>query len=542
MLTLTLAGARVSVSQASPTIDELSGDVVMAQAALDGETLGSTEHLEAVYVTGRTVGSGGGGDPPSGRLLVHAAGAVVNQSYLREREAGPNPLNPGESLVAVTMERRWQETEYEQATIAVPYRSEELDLLVLPWDAVVRHTITTPNEGSKSIVGPADEAVWSVGPADADTESTDSRKERFLTEAVNLTAGFPVLQTTSPGRWTGHGGLVLYVWGTNVTVDPADGEAATYRSGRWRTDEIGQEFHPNGVTAQQHSQLLRIYLSNASYEWTHRSGPAYQIAERFELETDGTVRFQASRGFLESSEFTYAVEDEVFEVEGRISQLLSPRADSDTLQSVIRANDAKVDLAPSGRAQGADVVDGPTGETEPTSQLPASGEGSPPVHLLLLVGLIAAAVAGGALTFHRRKTFAGVRLGPLERAELALVDRDTEKARRLARKVLAKNDTDLDAWLIYGASLLKERAYDRAIRELEPVARRLDENTVLAFILTLAHAHVGNDDDVLRWAEVVAEAPRVRMELLRDPAMKPYLEKERFRRVLGGEDSEVAYA
>lgn len=542
---LLLSGASAAQQQAAPVADVLSGDIVISEAQLEGETSAVARSLDAIYVTGRRLGPAAPVSEPRGHLVLEFESAEVNWSYVREREMGPNPLNPGESLAAVVMERGTGEDDFGPASVSIAYGSPDLDLLLVPLEGEVDQRSNARKGASTVEIMPADDGAWRAGAGTQTADASNSDVDEFVTHTVNLTAGHPVVRTGAV-HWTGHGHVVLYVWEANVTMDPQDGDEVTYRSGRWWTDRVGDEVHPHGVTAEQHSRLVRLTLHNASYTWTHEMGAAYQTAEWFELETKGTVRFGASRGFLESDEFTYSVGEETFEIEGAVTQSIEPRADDGHLRTLVRAENARVDLPPTGRAPTeAGTEPPPAGEQDASGRVVAPvGEGGM-VGVLAVVALLGIAVAGGAFVLRRHGWGFGLgdgpRLGPLERAEIALMDRDTERARALAGEVLENNDADLDAWLIYGASLLKERAYERTVRELEPVAERLGPDTGLAFVLTLAHAHVGDDDGVLRWGEIAAEVPSARSELLRDPVMASYLDREPFRRALQAQNEGVAY-
>lgn len=519
-LTLVLLGlGPATAAQTATTVHDLTGDLVLSEAILQGRTAGVADEVTGVHVSGQDSRSGGMAGVPRGSFEVDTGDAVVNWSYLRVREGGYNPLNPEHSLVAVVMERSSGETAHGRASLSISYASEDTALLILPGNGAGRPESEAVAEAGSMTVAPADGSAWSAGRADYSTDSTNPEREPFLTHDFTPTPGHPVLSTTSALEWTAQGDFVLYVWGANVTVDPADGEAETYRSGRWRTDVVGDEVHPHGVTAEQHSQFLRIYLTNATFTWTHEAGPAHQVAERFELETDGTVRFEAARGLLESADAVWSVEDEAFEVAGRIAQSLGPQGGGgDALASRVRAEDARISLAPSDRLAPAG------GPVVPTGALTEPG-------VLVPLVLVAAAVAGAAWTVHRSRRNDGVPLPggreptPLERSELALVDGDPRRARRLARQVLDRNPNDLDAWLLVGACLIKERAYERAVEELVPAAERLGEDPGLAYVLTLAHAHLDDAPGVLRWGAVAGEVPALRHQLHLDPAVEPFLDR-----------------
>lgn len=517
-----LAGAPGVAEQAPRVTGTLAGELVLADVNLSGTTHGSANEAQGIYVTSRPASADRLEGVPAGNVEIDAEGAVVNWSYLREREIGYNPLHPSESPLHIAMESDSDEKSFFGANITVAYEDVPLDLLGIPSKGPGGPRFDLSALPGTVTFVPADGSTWRAGARSASAESSNSWMATFLTASSNPTPGHPVLQTTSALRWTGHGDLVLYVWGANVTVDPADGEAETYRSGRWRTDVVGDEVHPHGVTAEQHSQFLRIRLVNATFTWTHQAGPAYQVAERFELETDGAVRFEATRGLLESADAVYAVEDETFEVAGRVMQSLGPKAgDDDGLASRVRAEDATIDIPPSARR---DPAAGAGGPIVPTGALTDPG-------VVVPVVLVAAAVAGGVAAWAVRRRDRGrddedlPGLTPLERSELALVDGDPRRARRLARQVLDLNPNDLDAWLLVGACLVKERAFARAVEVLAPAAERLDEDPGLAYVLTLAHAHLDDAPGVLRWGAVAGEVPALRHQLRLDPAVEPYLDR-----------------
>lgn len=525
--------------QVEPTSQRVVGDVLFVQATMEGPTVTTTDNLEAGYITTSPGEGGDAGGFAAGELEIDVASVVVNWTYMREREVGFSPSNPNESLVAVTMENTTDEQAFMSTTLTIPYESRDVDVLVAPRDGDVSLEANLSVQASTLTASPADQVTWEAGAA---TENTHSQTGPSLTNTFDLHDGHPVLTSGTSQLWTIEGDVALYVWGANVTVEPDGGEPETYRSGRWWTDRIGQEVHPRGVTGVQHSQFLRVYADGASLSLRHDRGSAQWSAEHVELSTNGTAAFESARAFLESSEFVYSAQEETFQIEGLVEQSMGTEdGDVNRLESIVRAEEAQVSLPPSGRADGGA---GGVGDLEdPTA--PTSGDAVPvPApgmigEVLVLVGVAGAVLGGAWVTWGRDRD--GKELSSLERSELALVERNPREARRHARKVLDQNPNDPDAWLLYGASLVKERHYDRVVTELEPVAERFDRDPGLGFVLALAYAHLGDEEGVVRWGKVAVEVAALRHELRLDPAMEPYLDLAPFQTYTGAGGEEVAY-
>lgn len=106
----------------------------------------------------------------------------------------------------------------------------------------------------------------------------------------------------------------------------------------------------------------------------------------------------------------------------------------------------------------------------------------------------------------------------LGNAEAALEAGRTKKAQRLLEPYIAQNPSDVDAWVLLAAS----RGTDHLaiIWDLERVPTPTRRTPILAMLLALAHARVGNGKAALEWAEAADADPEIGRKLQSQPEMQ----------------------
>lgn len=131
----------------------------------------------------------------------------------------------------------------------------------------------------------------------------------------------------------------------------------------------------------------------------------------------------------------------------------------------------------------------------------------------------------------------------LERAADALGRHDSEEARRLSEEQLRRNPDDVDVLLILAASYAQQGAHADVVRVLEPHTTRGPEpHPSLAYLLSLSYANLGEPANALRWLLVAARDPELRPHIEEEPALQRVRAEPLYRRLLGVDGLNLAYA
>lgn len=367
----------VAATAQAPAVDSLVGHVTFASGQVRAATVNTTS-LPAAYLTSED------GSDLSGRIQIRADATVVNWER-RDRKGMADPTDPENSVVAVDDAYAEGETRHGTANVTIPL-SGSGDLLFLPGSAAN----ATFHGNDPAVMASQGEAWWS-----GEASNRTAGAERRLTEAVEVPSGHPVYRTDAPTEWTLRGDLVVTVWGFNVTVDPVDGDAATYRSGEWYSNETAD------TVRDEHLQFLRLSLKNATIRVEHEEGLAQWTTAESAVRSSSGAALQGASGRLRSDVARYAFAETGLQVNGRVRLSVVPHEGGSGLASDVQGQDVWVNVAPTSDVHAAPV---------------SSGQVRLPLGLLIPAGLVVAG-AGAAVLLRSRSSWTDRRRrGPSSRA------------------------------------------------------------------------------------------------------------------------------
>lgn len=451
--------------------------------------------------------------PLDARFEIEARSLIINWTRKDGVGAASSPGDPDDPFVALLPAPAGGEKRYEEVRLVANAWDRDANWMVLPDNAtssVVRFS------ASDILARPAAQERWHAGHGGSIEAGLPSAP---LSRDHRTTAGQPLLEVDHASGLTLEGGAWLFLWGINATVTDASGYTDTYASGPWADNRTGMGVLPGGVSQSQHEQFLAIRIENGRLRLSQTQGEILALAESFDVERVGAARLTDVSGRLALESRDVTLTHQVLGLEGDLRLSLGGGADGRRLQ-----------ILADGHASAA-VLDGvpwnlPAQATVRRSALPTSVL---PFFVLL--------TAGGLFTWAgvswRRRRWSSALGG----AETALLHHRPEQARRRLRRLLSRHPDDANAWFLYGATWLQEGDPERVVREIEPVARRMDgaDRWSLAFLLALAHARMRRSDAALDWLSLSLGEPLFRERASREPDFSFLRADPRFLRLVAAD-------
>lgn len=505
------------VSGISPGTETLEGTLVFSDAEFSGSNEAMTSSLAAAFIRAdHPIPNGTEGVAMGGTVTGTAGRILVNWSYFQEKSVF-NPIG-SHGLVNLMSGQEYDEKRYENAEIMIPYLERQADLLLVPKDADGA-IMSAFSKGGDRQLSPSAGERWISGFRDMDDVVVES--QNFI-HGHDLEDGAPIVATESPVQWSIEGDVTFYVWGAMVSIDPMSQHSFEYPSGGWSTNHTGEGLHPGGVAWDQHYQFLRIELSDANLTLEHERGPALWTAEGFSSQANGSASYRVQRGFLESSHYTYGMQNEPLMLEGEWTQNITESQSVDNNLTALINGDARIDAPPSQRiSEARQASEAGSNGREESDGLDLVEESQDDIgarrawwQLPVVLGVVLAAMIGMGVGVRTRQ-ITGSTQHQLWRAEQAFSDGNVQKCQKLVKKVLAREERNMDAWFLYGSSLLKEGSYAQLVEEISPIARGPPFSAAMAFFVALAKARQGDDEGALAWIELVMDRkPKVREKIL----------------------------
>lgn len=493
------AGAAVAATDSSP--EGIAGEVLFTSAQLTGETsnriddlglFNAKTHLEEnLIVTWALTGSQ----------------VTVNWSYQKAIEVGPSIQNPDGYVLSHTAAQSTGEQTYRGARVASDADVLGGNLLLLVEESnVTQASIETDSEVTAR---PTSTEQWGAGQSQDGEIGNGS-----LSHVQTPLAGNPVL--ASSGVVSAHfkGNFTFVVWGPTVNVTDPSGRQDNYRSGEWHSNETSVPTVPRNVTQEEHAQLLVLRAVDAKLAMEIRGGEARWTAPAILAMTEGAVAFDALHAYLESDGHFYTSgKQDTLTITGSTTQRIEASGDDERLHSFVSMEKGSVNVPPAG------TLPDNARKYVLEEEIPESSSGDATISTepqerslpLLLVGWAAAILLGGAALAWfalNRGGYVG-RVPMIEEAEHALLEHDSKKARRLARRILRRDEADLDAWFVYGTSLLQEANYDRLVADLGAALEKpVDgDRAGVAYLVAIAHTRANRATEALPWLRIAGQEP-----------------------------------
>lgn len=533
MLLALLAVGASAAAPAGTGPEEVVGEVLFKKSTLEGETTIVSSQLKAANFVARP------GINLTGHWSLTADRLIVNWTYERSLEIWGSTQNPGEFLVSYTADSEQGNTSYDLAEAGSFVDDRDANMLV--WMKQGREMSAHLATNESVFVRPAAGERWGAGKYDEGTIGNATLKRMHETTVGNV-----LLATNGSASLELEGNLTLVVWGSTVNVIDVEGAQDSYRSGEWQTNQTTAGGHP--VAQEEHAQLLTLTAVGAHFRFHVETGEGRWTGDDVDTTTRGRVTFDQAQAYLESDDHFYSVRDDrSLSLAGSVEQRLTPSDDAERLHSFVTTEGSAIQMPPSGTIADEakryvvddDLDDAPTERTtfstEPYQRSMPLLVGSWAGLLLLGGGFAWLALARGG--------YVG-RVPSIEEAEFALVNHDSKRARRLSRRLIRHDGTDLDAWFVYGASLLQEGRYDRAAARLRPPLERHGhgDRAGVAYLVALAHARAGRPAKAIKWLSLAGTEPALLPKIRDEADFEPLHGTEAFDRILrGAATRDVAY-
>lgn len=493
-------------------------------------------------------------DPLQIEWSLVAEGIQLNWTH----DSGPaaaNPLNPDSPILFHSAYQGNDSESYVGGVASGYVDSLAAEFLVVGVPETPAFRIEGEFPGTSN-VQPAGGEDWRIGTGSAESS-------RFL-RTYDTADGSPLIRTQSTAQFTLSGTFQFTIWGGNVTVQSAGEEPDVYQTGEWKEPLVG-DGSANDAAYEGHRQILDLLVQNGTLNAQMAAGSVLFEAAELGLHTSGSTSLDADSARIESSDSVYVATDQSVTLSGNVS-LDVRRAPSsvELLVGSLIGTDVAINLPPSGQAPGAD--DDPSVSGEETLGIGTDSSGgeqasasdqvvgqpsvSPWIILPIWTVILLAAIGAGIWWAARRYGFAAwfrENLPLIVRAEQALVQGDAGRAKRLARRIVAKDPEDVDAWMILGIALLQDDKVEEMVSTLEEVVPSLpqDGQPSLAFLLALGCARLDRRTEAVGWVSIAGREPEILASIRSEASFEPLHGDERFRRVLGMRASrsvDTAYA
>lgn len=299
-----------------------------------------------------------------------------------------------------------------------------------------------------------------------------------------------------------RGNFTAFIWGANVTVRDSAGEHY-FRSGNW-TEAIDPASQGSSYLRYHYFQWLRVTFGASDLRLSVNQREAHFTAGR--LWYDGTT----------NASFVDAVGFALFD--GKRKELAPGRLTLSGELSFMARNETgrlAVDLRAAPGVLGFQLASPVSAEgTNQQLATPTQTESS----LWLRIAFLSAALAGAVFLANRH-----VREVRIDDVEWALFNQRPRRARRLAKRLLRKRPSNVDALFLYGTSLLVLQDFRGIMKQVEPRALRLPAGKRLgvSYLLAVSARRVGDSGRERRWANEAARDKALRGELIRDGLWNP---------------------
>lgn len=446
-----------------------------------------------------------------------AASAVTVNWTLREHQGVGFTPDGGQSLFFVKLADQSGEDYYTGPSVSMEPQSPSVNFLLAANGSTTR--VSGLRTGPLEISPSAGES-WFGGASGWAQDAVANGSD--INGRHDVAKGMPKAQFTGADGIEVRGDFSLYVWAALVNVTAANGTTHTYRSGEWDSDVVGGQVHERGVTRKENGQLVRLDVTEGVLVMASWKGLARLGAPGIEAHVEGDALLTDATGYFESDRYYFRAQNESVGIGGSVSVSARPHpASRSHLIATLTATGAETSIQPSGPLAAA--APGPAAGAQPASAADAGAslplpqsEWSVPA-LLAWIAFGALLASAGGLYVWRRRAQPGAAQDVealLQRAEGALVRGDSATARAYARPVLRRQRANVDAWFVHGASLLREGAHGRAVKDLEAAMKGIRvHRAALAFLLTISYLNLGRLGAARRWARVAASDPEFRAEL-----------------------------
>ncbi len=471
--------------------ETITGELSFSHASLVGQTDGAFDSAAALHVaSGRDALLND--DPLVGiSLTIEAANAMVRWSQRTWTSAGTAPGSPESAVAQIgPPDERTGHTEYKNATLVMApgLLKQGANLLFV---ATQDFQLSARNMSALNVFN-SEGQTWTAGPFSNQTQGTAFLTRNFTTEAND-----PIFQSTEPMELSARGNFTLHMWGPSITVRD-DVSQQNYRSGVWYDNATGTQADPRGIVRTEHWQSVTVSLSEASMRLQVSRGSSQWTDVQCALETIGRVSFAEGEGLVRSQTSLYKARDEHVTVDGVVRQRISRLADEPSLWSSLEASQAQTNL--------------PVAST--ISVAPETGRLTAWTLFLAFAFLI---LTAGVLVWSRRGILKRDWEAELGRAHEALAHRRSGRARRHARRLLARDQEDSEAWYVYGASLLLDHDAKRVVGEVGPVAKKLNNHPSLCFLVGVANLDLERVDEAGPWLKEAGKEPAFLEEIRHAP-------------------------
>jgi hypothetical protein len=285
-----------------------------------------------------------------------------------------------------------------------------------------------------------------------------------------------------------------------------DTNNSVFTAGAWRTG-IGPappgEPHP---VREKVLQRLRLDVTNATLELAPLGRSISLASPRFNFDGPTEGVFLHVDGVVGENEKQQKIRQDRWLLSGVIHfETWNQTAGGALLHARISASPEVFGLIP-------EVP--PAAGNQPTIAKPQ--EMSWPLLALIAPAFLAFGCVG--LAAYRRS-----RPPAIDDVEWALFEKDSKRALRLGRRLVAGNPRDATAIFLYGTALLVNREPRQVIHRLEPLALRLGtrQRVGIAYVLACAARSIMDAQRLERWAAEAAEEPALRAQLARDGVWLP---------------------
>lgn len=470
------------------------GSLSFSEAAMIGESNVDTQSVAVIHAT-----AGKPKDDLSledaaleGVWTLTAARTVTAWSRLTVTGVGSSPGSSNESFATVgSPQASSGEESFADGTFLSEITGSSGNLLLLPREgsALEFHAYNV----SRLNAQPSQGEKWSAG-----RYTNLSQGQTYQTETFETELGEPIFRSTTPVGWTAKGDFTMYIWGANVTANDGT-QTTTYRSGSWYENATGSQLGPRGLARTEYWQLLTMTAFDATIRFDMSEGLAQWAALDSTIQTSGQVSFLAASGRFDSPTSIYQADRQPVQIGGMVSQRVQSAAASPAnLFSRVDGSDSYINLASAAAKPKVPALDG--------------GAASWMVGGFLLIALLVTATI-----IARRAWRGGSWDREMVKASEALVNRHNRRARWRARRLLRRDPKDADAWLVYGASLHSDDAHERVIREIGPVAQRLEMNPSLSFLVGVSSVKLSRMKQAAKWLQAAGRDPVFLREIQQSP-------------------------